>query len=110
VSGLGVRLAGTPQRYGGLAALSGGLVGPPGTRFDHGGDLDGTPAYLACVDSDPHIPVERVYETREVLEPMNADVTEYVRPGGDHSVPVKPSASSRTTSGRRPAGTDRVPA
>jgi phospholipase/carboxylesterase len=80
-------VARTPRRYGGLAVLSGGLVGPTGTEFGHEGDLAGTPAYLTCADSDPHIPIERVHETRDVLERMGADVTEHVRPGRDHSVP-----------------------
>src|SRR5947207_7215260 len=32
-----------PGRYGGVAALSGGLIGPPGASLDHGGSFAGTP-------------------------------------------------------------------
>lgn len=74
------------DRYGGLAALSAGLVGPEGTEFDYEGDLDGTPVFLGCSDSDPHIPAERVHETRDVFEGMNADVTERIYEGMGHTI------------------------
>jgi predicted esterase len=74
------------RRYGGLAALSGGLIGPEGTDFDYGGDLDGTPVFLGCSDVDPHIPVERVHETRDVLDGLSGDVTERIYEGMGHTV------------------------
>lgn len=74
------------RRYGGLAALSGGLIGPAGTEFDYGGTLDGTPAFVGCSDSDPHIPVERVHETTAVLEDLGGDVTEAIYPDMAHTV------------------------
>jgi phospholipase/carboxylesterase len=73
-------------RYGGLAALSGGLIGPEGTDFDYDGDLDGTSVFLGCSDVDPHIPVERVHETRDVLEALGGDVTERIYEGMGHTV------------------------
>lgn len=74
------------RRYGGLAALSGGLIGPEGTAFDYDGDLAGTPVVLGCSDVDPHIPVERVHETREVLGALGGDVTEQIYEGMGHTV------------------------
>ena len=79
-------VARNPTRYGGLAALSGGLIGPDGTDFAFDGDLDGTPVFLGCSDVDPHIPVERVHETRDVLGGMGADVTERIYEGMGHTV------------------------
>ncbi len=73
-------------RFGGLAALSGGLIGPEGTDFDYGGDLDGTPVFLGCSDVDPHIPVERVHETRDVLEALGGNVTEQIYEGMGHTI------------------------
>jgi predicted esterase len=64
-----------PRRYGGVAGLSGGLIGPPGTPRDYAGSLDGTPVFLGCSDVDPHIPKERVLEAAEVLGRMGAAVT-----------------------------------
>src|ERR1051326_3723488 len=48
------------RHYGGLAGLSGGLIGPDGTPRDYPGSLEGTPAFLGCSDVDPHIPKARV--------------------------------------------------
>ena len=47
-------------RYAGVFALSGGLIGPPGTPRNYSGSFDGTPVFLGCSDRDPHIPLERV--------------------------------------------------
>jgi len=64
-----------PRRFGGVAGLSGGLIGPPGTSRDYPGSLEGTPVFLGCSDVDPHIPKQRVLETAEVLGRMGAAVT-----------------------------------
>ena len=40
------------RRYGLVAGLSGGLIGPPGTPRDYAGSLDGTPVFLGCSDID----------------------------------------------------------
>jgi predicted esterase len=74
------------NRYGGLAGLSGGLIGPPGTPRDYGGSLEGTPVFLGCSDVDPHIPLSRVEETAEVMSAMNAAVTKRIYPGMEHTV------------------------
>jgi len=74
------------RRYAGVAGLSGGLIGPPGTPRDYPGSLDGTPIFLGCSDVDPHIPEERVYETAQVLERMGAQVTTRIYPGMGHTV------------------------
>ncbi|ARS91758.1 alpha/beta hydrolase [Natrarchaeobaculum aegyptiacum] len=71
-------VARNPRRYGGLAALSGGLIGEsvdPDEYLAADDRLEGTPAFLGCSDVDPHIPVERVHETADVLEALEADVT-----------------------------------
>ncbi|HSJ10691.1 MAG TPA: alpha/beta fold hydrolase [Longimicrobiales bacterium] len=72
--------------YGGLAALSGGLIGPPGTPRDYAGTLDGTPVFLGCSDVDSHIPAERVEESAEVFERLGAVVTKRIYPGMGHTV------------------------
>lgn len=75
-----------PRRYGGLAILSGGLIGPPGDSLAHPGSLDGTPVFLGCSNSDPHIPRERVLETEAVLQSMGAQVTTRLYPELGHTV------------------------
>ena len=74
------------RRYGGLLVLSGGLIGPPGTPRDYPGTLDGTPVFLGCSDSDPHIPEERVHETAETLAALDAHVSEVIYPGMGHTI------------------------
>jgi predicted esterase len=74
------------RRYAAIAGLSGGLIGPPGTPRHYVGSLDGTPAFLGCSDIDPHIPVERVTESAEVLRRLGAAVDERIYKGMGHTV------------------------
>lgn len=74
------------RRYAGIAALSGGLIGPPGTARDYPGAFDGTPVFLGCSDVDPHIPVERVRESADVFRRMGAAVDERIYRGMGHTV------------------------
>ncbi|HWN20057.1 MAG TPA: dienelactone hydrolase family protein [Gemmatimonadales bacterium] len=74
------------RRYGGVAALSGGLIGPDGTPRNYAGSLEGTPVFLGCSDVDPHIPAARVQESAEVLGKLGGDVTMRLYPGMGHLV------------------------
>ena len=74
------------RRYGGVAGLSGGLIGPEGTPRDYAGSFEGTPVFLGCSDVDPHIPKRRVDETEAVLTRMGARVTKRIYPGLGHTI------------------------
>lgn len=83
------------RRYGGVVALSGGLIGngqrqgvdPPADKlFEYPGSLHGTPVFLGCSDRDPHIPVERVYATGEAFEQLGAEVDLRIYQGMGHTV------------------------
>jgi predicted esterase len=74
------------RRYGGIAGLSGGLIGPDGTPRNYAGSLADTPVFLGCSDIDPHIPMERVEHTAEVLTSLGANVTTRLYPGMGHTV------------------------
>jgi predicted esterase len=74
------------RRYGAVAGLSAGLIGPPGTPRDYAGSLAGTPAFLGCSDVDAHIPLARVKETTEALGRLGAAVTERIYPGMAHTI------------------------
>jgi phospholipase/carboxylesterase len=74
------------RRYGGVAGLSGGLIGPDGTSRDYAGSLDGTPIFLGCSDVDPHIPAPRVIETAAVLRRLGGDVEMRFYPGMGHTI------------------------
>jgi predicted esterase len=73
-------------RYGGIVVFSGGLIGPPGARWDYEGSFDGTPVFLGCSDVDAHVPRSRVAESAEVFRRMGAVVTERIYPGMAHIV------------------------
>lgn len=74
------------RRYGGVIALSGGLIGPDDTPRDYPGSLDGTPVFLGCSDVDFHIPVERVHASADIMQRLGGDVTKRIYPGMDHTV------------------------
>lgn len=75
-----------PRRYGGVLIFSGGLIGPPGTKWVETGDFAGTPVFLGCSDRDSHVPESRVRESAAVFERMGADVTLRIYPGMGHLV------------------------
>jgi predicted esterase len=74
------------SRFGGIVVFSGGVIGPPGTRWDDAGRFDGTPVFLGCSDQDSHVPEARVSESAELFRRMGADVTRRIYPGMGHLV------------------------
>jgi predicted esterase len=83
------------RRYGGVAGLSGGLIGPDGTPRDYAGSLAGTPIFLGCSDVDFHIPRERVEESAVVLRRLGGDVTMRLYPNMGHTVNADELAAVR---------------
>ena len=75
-----------PRRYGAVMALTGGLIGPPGTPRDYAGSLERTPVFLGTSDPDPHVPFERVEETEAVLTRLGAQVEVRRYPGMPHTI------------------------
>lgn len=75
-----------PARYGGVIALSGGLIGDSVSVENYNGSLDNTPYFIGCSDVDPHIPVERVHDSADVMDKLGADVTKKIYPGMGHTV------------------------
>ena len=74
------------RRYGGVIALSGGLIGPDGPPRDYPGSLARTPVFLGCSDIDPHIPRERVLLSAEVLKSLGGQVTARLYPRMGHTI------------------------
>lgn len=79
-------MARNAQRYGMAGVLTGGLIGPAGTPRAYSGSLDGTPVFIGSSDVDPHVPLERVHETRDVLTKLGANVDARIYPGMPHTV------------------------
>jgi phospholipase/carboxylesterase len=83
------------QRYGGIVALSGALLGPEGTPRDYEGSLAGTPLFLGHGDSDPNLPKRRVDQTATVFERLGAVVTKRMYPGLGHAMNADEVAVAR---------------
>ena len=74
------------SRFGALIIFTGGLIGPPGTEWNHPGNFGGTPVFFGSGDPDAHVPVSRVMESAEVFARMGADVKTSIYPGRGHWV------------------------
>ena len=73
-------------RYGGLVALTGGLIGDQIQQQKYSGDFQQTPVLVTTGDPDPHVPLTRVKESKNILEGMHAKVHLQVYEGRPHTV------------------------
>lgn len=73
-------------RYGGVVALSGGLIGADLATDRYTGSLADTPAFFGCSDVDPHIPVGRVRESSMTYRRLGATVVERIYPNFGHDI------------------------
>ncbi len=74
------------KQYGGIIAFTGGLIGNKINTENYRGDFKHTPVFIGSSNPDPHIPVERVYASSNILKSMNADVTEKIYPDMGHTI------------------------
>ena len=74
------------RRYGGVVALTGGLIGPDGHTWDFQGSLDGTPVFIGSSDQDPHIPLSRLTESAAEFERLGGSVDFRLYPDLGHAV------------------------
>lgn len=73
-------------KYGGVAAFTGGLIGDKIYPENYKGDFGGTPVFIGTSDPDPHVPVERVYATVNILQNMDAAVTQKIYENMGHTI------------------------
>lgn len=74
------------QKYGGVVAFTGGLIGDKIDETHYSGDFKGTPIFIGTGNPDSHVPLERVQSTTKVLKKMNAAVTEKIYNNKAHSI------------------------
>jgi phospholipase/carboxylesterase len=74
------------KRWGGVIAFTGGLIGDRVYEENYFSDFSGTPVFIGSSDPDPHVPAERVRETKKILENMNAVVTAKLYPNMGHTI------------------------
>ncbi len=79
-------LARKAGRFGGAAAIIGGVIGKTIDRSNYKGDFLRMPLFLSTSNPDFHVPVQRVYATANIFRDMNAAVTEKVYEGMGHNI------------------------
>lgn len=73
-------------KWGGIAAFTGGLIGDKIDRKNYTGDFENTPVFIGSSNPDPHVPIERVYATTNILKEMNAHVEEKIYNHMGHTI------------------------
>ena|ERR1700754_1997498 len=73
-------------RYGGVIALTGGLIGEQLINDNYKGDFNHTPVLITTGDPDTHVPVSRVNESKAIIEGLNANVTLKIYKGRMHTI------------------------
>jgi phospholipase/carboxylesterase len=73
-------------KYGGVVAFTGGLIGDKIYNENYKGDFQNTRVFIGTSNPDPHVPVERVYATTNILKNMGAVVTEKVYNNMGHTI------------------------
>jgi phospholipase/carboxylesterase len=74
------------NKYGGVVAFTGGLIGDKIYNENYKGNFQSTPIFIGTSDPDPHVPVQRVYATSNILRNMNAAITEKVYTNMGHTI------------------------
>lgn len=72
--------------YGGVIAFSGGLIGPSVDEEKYGGNFGGTKIFIGISDVDTHVPLERVEQSKELLEKHGGEVILKVYKGMGHTI------------------------
>jgi phospholipase/carboxylesterase len=74
------------EKYGGIIAFTGGLIGSVIDKQKYQGDFQGTPVFIGNGDQDPFVPLLRSEQSKELMEELGAKVTLKVYPGRDHVI------------------------
>jgi phospholipase/carboxylesterase len=87
------------RRFGALVAFTGGLIGPPGLRWEvqdgQPGFCRGMPVLLGGSDDDPWVPASRMKETADVYRRLGARVDIRFFPGTGHMIHDAQVAAAR---------------
>jgi phospholipase/carboxylesterase len=74
------------QRWGGVIALTGGLIGDHLHTEHYTGNFQGTPVFMSNSTNDPHVPLSRSEESKKLMEQGGAQVTLQVYPNRPHTI------------------------
>jgi len=73
-------------KYGGIVALTGGLIGDKVYENHYQGNFENTPIFIGTSDPDFHVPVVRVNETEALLKKMGANVSKKIYENMGHTI------------------------
>ena len=73
-------------KYGGVVAFTGGLIGDKIYEENYKGDFKNTPVFIGTSNPDPHVPVERVHASTNILKGLNAQVVEKIYDNMGHTI------------------------
>ena len=71
-------------KYGGVVAFTGGLIGQTIDETKYSGNFEGTKVFIGNSDQDPHVPLRRSEQSKQLMKKMGADVTLKVYKGMAH--------------------------
>lgn len=72
--------------YGGVIAFTGGLIGRVLNEEKYHGNFAGTKVFIGNSARDPHVPLIRSEQSKEIMEKLGADVTLKVYPDMGHTI------------------------
>lgn len=72
--------------YGGIVAFTGGLIGKTINENKYQGDFRGTKVFISDGNFDPHIPLIRAEQSKELMEKLGANVTLKIYEGRAHTI------------------------
>lgn len=74
------------QKFGGIIAFTGGLIGERIQKEKYSGDFLGTPMFIGSSERDSHVPLLRIKESEIVLHDMGAKVTLSIFQDSNHTI------------------------
>lgn len=63
------------QKFGGVVAFTGGLIGERLEEEKYKGNFQGTPILLSSSAHDMHVPAQRIHDSAQLLQKMGAEVS-----------------------------------
>lgn len=74
------------QKWGGVVAFTGGLIGEVIHKEHYKGDFGGAPFFISTGNPDPHVPVERVKESARIIGDMHGAVRVQIYENRPHTI------------------------
>lgn len=74
------------NKYAGIVAFTGGLIGEELISELYQGDFEGTKVFIGNSDQDPHVPVQRSEDSAEIMRKLGAEITLKIYSNMPHTI------------------------